>query len=64
MKTDNSQKRPGRPEKINKSVPINWRCPHKLYYLIEHERKKQEFIAKRKVPMSKVLEGLVKKSLY
>ena len=69
--TEKNQKKPeiskrkrGRPRKINKSITISWRCPYELYQLLDHERKKQEIMAGRKVPMSKVIERFVKKCLY
>jgi hypothetical protein len=63
MKTENIQKKRGRPELENKSVPINWRCPHHLHQFL---LKKQREIKKKsgvKTPVSKVLENIVEKSI-
>ena len=62
----NNQKKPetrGRKPLANKSVNIHWRCPFDIHKLLEKRQAEIEKEHGVKVPVSKVLEGIVKNSV-
>ena len=58
-----TMKKLGRPPIENKSINLHWRVPFDIYQLLKEKQKKIESDTGIKCPMSKVLEGVVKKSL-
>lgn len=65
-KAGNNQEKPetrGRKPLQNKSVNIHWRCPYDIHQLLEKRQAEIEKEHGVKVPVSKVLEGIVKNSV-
>jgi hypothetical protein len=63
MKTENNQKKRVESTGKNQTIPVNWRCPNDLYQLIEKYRDDIEIREGYRIPVSKVLEKCVKKTL-
>jgi hypothetical protein len=68
--TENNQEKPeisgkkrGRPRNAIESVQVSWRIPADIYQLLEKEKARIDKATFSDIPLSKVLQGIVKKQL-
>ncbi len=53
----------GRKKLIDPSIQVSWRIPYDIYQLLTNEQERIEKDIGAKLPLSKVLHGIVKKTL-